>query len=122
MLAAQLAELWAAADLTAEDRDLVFHLIASHHGHARPFAPVCLDEHPPEVRGQLAGVAIALDAGQRRQLVPAHRLDSGLADRFWRLTRRFGWWGLAYREAIQRLADWYASAHPHNPQNNNSPI
>jgi CRISPR-associated endonuclease/helicase Cas3 len=122
MLAAQLAELWAAADLTAEDRDLVFHLIASHHGHARPFAPVCLDEHPPELRGQLAGVAITLDAGQRRQLVPAHRLDSGLADRFWRLTRRFGWWGLAYREAILRLADWYASAHPHNPQNNNSPI
>jgi CRISPR-associated endonuclease/helicase Cas3 len=122
MLAAQLAKLWAAADLTAADRDLVLHLIASHHGHARPFAPVCLDEHPPEVRGQLAGVAIALDAGQRRQLVPAHRLDSGLADRFWRLTRRFGWWGLAYREAILRLADWYASAHPHNPQNNNSPI
>ena len=121
MLSAQLAERLAATDLTPEDRDLFLHLIASHHGYARPFAPVCLDENPPHVRGQLAGVAIVLDVGQRRQLVPAHRLDSGLADRFWRLTRRFGWWGLAYREAILRLADWYASALPSNPPINNPP-
>jgi CRISPR-associated endonuclease/helicase Cas3 len=122
MLSAQLAELLAAADLTPEDRDLLVYLVASHHGYARPFAPVCLDENPPEVRGQLADVAIALTAAQRQQLVPPHRLDSGLADRFWQLTRRFGWWGLAYREAILRLADWYASAHPRSPQINNSAI
>jgi CRISPR-associated endonuclease/helicase Cas3 len=121
MLSLQLAGRFAAGGFSPADHELFLHLIASHHGYARPFAPVCLDEHPPDVRGQLAGVAIALDAGQRRQLVPAHRLDSGLADRFWQLTRRFGWWGLAYREAILRLADWYASAHPQNPPINNPP-
>lgn len=58
------------------------------------------------------GQTLQLPATQRRVLVPAHRLDSGLADRFWRLTRRYGWWGLAYREALLRLADWYASRYP----------
>lgn len=118
MFSAQLAERLAAADCSLDDRDLFLHLIASHHGLARPFAPVCMDANPPAVRGKLAGVTIALNTEERRQLIPPHRLDAGVIDRFWQLTRRFGWWGLAYREAVLRLADWYASTHPRTPDMN----
>ncbi|GBC87545.1 hypothetical protein HRbin12_01556 [bacterium HR12] len=89
--------------------DLVLHLVASHHGHGRPFAPVCHDPSPPDVRGALGGIDCCLNAVDRFSSPPAHRLDSGVAERFWRLTRRYGWWGLAYLEALVRLADWYAS-------------
>lgn len=92
------------------DRDLLLHLIAAHHGHARPFAPVCLDQPDDE---QLLGFAtndIEVDPTTRKQWTPAHRLDSGVAERFWDLTRKHGWWGLAYLELILRLADQQASA------------
>ena len=112
MLSLQLAERLAASSLSPQDCQLFLHLIASHHGHARPLAPVCTDPAPPPVEGQIGGVAISLTAADRQALTPPHRLDSGVGDRYWRLVRRFGWWGLAYREAILRLADWHASAHP----------
>jgi CRISPR-associated endonuclease/helicase Cas3 len=109
MLSVQLAERHALLPPDAEARDLFLHLVASHHGHARPFAPVCLDDNPPAVSGERGGTAIALSGAERAALPPAHRLDSGISERFWRLVRRHGWWGLVYLEAILRLSDWYAS-------------
>lgn len=108
-LSLQLAERFASLQLAADQRDLLLHLIASHHGHARPFAPVVLDPDPPAVAGQCAGVAFELNKAERSKLVTPHRLDSGVPERFWRLVRRYGWWGLAYLEAVFRLSDWYAS-------------
>lgn len=87
-------------------RDLVLHLIASHHGHCRPFAPVAFDGSQDSLE---LGWETLGDFNQPHFTAAlAHgleRLDSGVAERFWQLTRRYGWWGLAWLEAILRLAD-----------------
>jgi hypothetical protein len=59
------------------------------------------------------GIHITFAAVERQALPPAHRVDSGVSGRFWRLTRRYGWWGLAYLEAVFRLADWQVMNFPH---------
>ena len=106
MLSIQLAERSGLLPDDSDDRALILHLIASHHGYARPFAPVVIDDELPPVEFDGAG----LTHEQRSELIPPHRLDSGIAERFWTLTRRYGWWGLAYLEATLRLADQQASA------------
>lgn len=91
-------------------RELVFHLVAAHHGHARPYAPVVVDEEFPDVMLDHNGMQFVVDSKARRRWAPAHRADSGISERFWNLTRHFGWWGLAFLEAVLRLADQQASA------------
>jgi CRISPR-associated endonuclease/helicase Cas3 len=110
MLSMQLASCFATLPEDPVLADLILHCVASHHGHARPFAPVCFDPSPPAIHGEFGGVQIDIDAETRAAWVPAHRVDSGVPQRFWRLVRRYGWWGLAYLEAIVRLSDWYGSA------------
>jgi CRISPR-associated endonuclease/helicase Cas3 len=81
-------------------RELVLHLIASHHGYCRPFAPVIEDERPVGVDFEMFGRNwSAVSATQ------LERLDSGVSTRFWSLINRHGWWGLAWLESLLRLAD-----------------
>jgi CRISPR-associated endonuclease/helicase Cas3 len=105
MLSAQLAEMTL---IDSPDRDLILHLIAAHHGRGRPFAPLSMDDQSTDVSTPIPKNSVTLTAARRMEK-PAHRLDSGIAERFWSLTSRYGWWGLAYLEAILRLADQHAS-------------
>ena len=105
LLSVRLAE--SVPELLPEDeamRDLVLHLVASHHGQCRPFAPVVADSKPVEVSVPVRGHTARSTSDTRLE-----RLDSGVPDRYWRLTRRYGWWGLAWLEALLRLADWRQS-------------
>ena len=76
-------------DLPEATRDLILHLIAAHHGHGRPLirSDGCEDA-PGSVLEATAGAA---------------------ALRFARLQKRYGPWGLAWREAMLRAADQGAS-------------
>jgi CRISPR-associated endonuclease/helicase Cas3 len=80
--------------LSDELRELVLHLIAVHHGRGRPhFSP---DEaFDPEPKGADVNT-IAVEVPQR----------------FARLQRKYGRWGLAYLESLLRAADYAASAKP----------
>lgn len=83
-------------DFLGLDFDLLLHLLGSHHGRCRPFAPVVDDGEP--VQATYNGWCAS----------SVHRLESagsGVCERFWRLTRRYGWFGLAYLESLVRLAD-----------------
>ncbi|RJQ72315.1 MAG: type I-U CRISPR-associated helicase/endonuclease Cas3 [Desulfobacteraceae bacterium] len=80
------------AGLTSIERDIVLHLVAAHHGRARPHFPAeeIFDYNAaPDVSTVLAAE------------VPR---------RFARLQHTFGRWGLAWLESLLRAADYAASA------------
>jgi len=84
---------------TAHDSDLVRYLIGTHHGRGRGLQPVVDD----------IGASFELDfEGQKltfRGRTELASVDSGWAELFGRLQRRYGVWGLAYLETVLRLAD-----------------
>lgn len=82
------------AALDEEHRDLVLHLVAAHHGRARPHFPR-EELFDPEAKGR-----------------ETEALGTETLRRFARLQRRYGRWGLAYLESLLRAADYAASAAP----------
>lgn len=76
-------------NLPTDDQDFVLHLVASHHGFARPVIGIKGRDLPPPSITEKRARAVAL--------------------RFARLSRRWGPWGLAWWEALLRAADQTAS-------------
>ncbi len=100
------------ADATKEpDLDLVLHLVASHHGYCRPFAPAVVDQNPVNVTlaEHTSTTFGRIDFPATTSENDLYRLDSPLADRFWGLVAKYGWQELCWLEAILRLADHRAS-------------
>jgi CRISPR-associated endonuclease/helicase Cas3 len=112
LLSIRLSE--GAADLwqDVEEKDLVLHLIASHHGYCRPLAPVIEDYEGAKLTVTCQAVNQTLSHLAATGL---ERLDSGISERFWQLQERFSPWGLAWLEALFRLADRQVSADEQNP-------
>jgi CRISPR-associated endonuclease/helicase Cas3 len=75
--------------LRADLQDLALHLIAAHHGFARPITTIsgCEDAPPSVLEGRAREVAL----------------------RFARLQKRWGPWGLAWWESLLRAVDQQAS-------------
>ena len=82
------------AELAPEMQDLVLHLIAAHHGYARPSFPPQAYDH------------------ERYNTEQNEQAAYDVLRRFARLQRHYGRWGLAYLESLLRAADWSASAKP----------
>jgi CRISPR-associated endonuclease/helicase Cas3 len=81
------------------DADLALYLIGTHHGFGRPFPPIW-DDSGHNIRATIDGQPLEVT-----RVHEISRVDSGWVDRFWTLTRKYGWWGLSYSEAILRRAD-----------------
>ena len=90
---------------SAHDKDLVLHLIGTHHGYSRPLPPIIEDEESPTLSYIFDGIAI-----ETRLDLPESSMALDMADRFWRLIERYGYYGLTWLETILRLADHRQSA------------
>lgn len=89
---AEAADCAECAGLSSVERDIVLHLVAAHHGRARPHFPA--EEIFDYNTAPIACAAI----------------DAEVSPRFARLQRTFGRWGLAWLESLLRAADYGASA------------
>ncbi len=104
---ASVAMIESSADVLglAHDEDLVLHLVGTHHGWGRPLPPIIEDPDPQMLSYAWDGHCLTTSS----DLVEGS-LALDMADRFWRLVECYGYHGLAWLEAILRLADHQQSA------------
>lgn len=99
----------------ANDRDLVEYLAGSHHGNGRASHSVVIRDdkrdvdRPPSIETNWQSCEITLDSAAQIENA-LHRLSAGWEDLFVRMNHKYGYWGLAWLEAIVRLADHHQSA------------
>ena len=93
----------------SEHRDLLLHLVVSHHGKGRPLVP-------PVEDGTAANVSAVVDGAAVEAPADLARVDWGHPRRFRKLNERFGPWGLALLEAVVIRADHAVSAGADVPQ------
>jgi CRISPR-associated endonuclease/helicase Cas3 len=101
--AADKAHTDVAPEAVGVDPELAIHLVASHHGYARPLLPPIADPAPLDID-------VNLDDTTGGKLNSADVIDWDSPARFARLCERYGRWGLALLESIVRLADIWCSA------------
>jgi len=82
--------------IMSPERDLIMHLIAAHHGWARPHFESNAYDPPPTTSARNEEIAVEI------------------MRRFGSLQQRFGRWGLAWLESLLRSADILASQNPSN--------
>lgn len=99
IVAAHVAEL---PEPYPGDAELLAHLVASHHGHARPLLPPVDDPGAERLEADIGDVAVCV--------APPAGVRVSDADRFARLNERYGRWGLALLEAVVRCADMTVSS------------
>ncbi len=105
-LSARLVARWIEQGPDSMDeisRDLLLHLVISHHGHARPLVRPVRDGSPGRVSAVIEGRSVEADANLAST-------DWEQPARFRNLNDHFGPWGLALLEAIVRRADHAISA------------
>ncbi len=100
-LSARLAQAWLDENPDWYDsacRDLLLHLVISHHGKGRPLVQPVRDGTVGTVSAEIYGVKITVRADLQI-------IDWNQPARFRRLNERFGPWGLALLESIVIRAD-----------------
>jgi len=100
-VSARLVRAWLEQDPAWGDpirRDLLVHLVASHHGKGRPLVRPVVDGTPGVVSGNIAGASVQAPADLAV-------VDWDQPARFRRLNEHFGPWGLALLEALVIRAD-----------------
>ncbi len=110
ILSARIVEgLCRAGLIDCDDSDLLVHLVASHHGYARPMS--AHSNNPKEETGFdfqypiLGQTPVTITASSDLQTV-----DWDRPSQFRGLNEKYGAWQLALFESIVRQADWIASA------------